>query len=123
MSSHSLPTMMDLYVYYKVREQDAAALAPRVRAMQAALAREGAAVQPNFQLNFQLKRRPETRDGMQTWMEVYPVVDGAFLARLDDAAAQAGLAGLIAGPRRAEVFVDLPTELLIDPDRESTPCA
>jgi hypothetical protein len=27
--------MIDLYVYYKVRELDAAALAPRVRALQA----------------------------------------------------------------------------------------
>ena len=103
--------MMDLYVYYKVRELDAAALAPRVRAMQAALAREGAAAQ--------LKCRPEAKDGMQTWMEVYPGVDQAFLARLDAAAAQAGLAGLITGPRRAEVFVDLP----IDLDGEPKQCA
>jgi hypothetical protein len=93
--------MMDLYVYYKVRELDAAALAPRVRAMQAALAREGAASQ--------LMRRPEVKDGMQTWMEVYPGVDDRFQARLDETAAQAGLSDLIAGPRRAEVFVDLDT--------------
>jgi hypothetical protein len=113
MRSDPVPMMMDLYVYYKVREQDAAALAPRVRAMQAALAREGAAVQPDAQLSFQLKRRPETKDGMQTWMEVYPGVGQAFQAQLDAAAAQAGLADLIAGPRRAEVFVDL----------EPQPCA
>jgi hypothetical protein len=113
MFSDSVPTMMDLYVYYKVRELDAAALAPRVRAMQAALARESAAVQLSFQLSFQLKRRPESKEGMQTWMEVYPGVDQAFQARLDDAAAQAGLSALIAGPRRAEVFVDM----------ESPPCA
>jgi hypothetical protein len=99
--------MMDLYVYYKVRELDAAALAPRVRAMQAALAREGIAVQ--------LKRRPESKDGMQTWMEVYPDVDQGFQARLDDAAAQAGLTGLIDGPRRAEIFIDL--------NGEPMPCA
>jgi hypothetical protein len=109
MSFDSVPTMMDLYVYYKVRELDVAALAPRVRAMQAALAREGA------QLNVQLKRRPESKDGMQTWMEVYTGVDQAFQARLDEAAAQAGLSGLIAGSRRAEVFVDL--------DGEPKPCA
>jgi hypothetical protein len=103
--------MMDLYVYYKVRESNAAALAPRVRAMQAALAREGFAVQ--------LKRRPASKDGMQTWMEVYTGVDRAFEARVDDAAAHAGLSGLIDGPRRAEVFVDL----LIDLDGEPAPCA
>jgi hypothetical protein len=111
MSFDSVPAMMDLYVYYKVRESDAADLAPRVRAMQAALAREG--------IRTQLKRRPETKDGMQTWMEVYPGAGEAFQARLDDAAAQAGLSTLIAGPRRAEVFIDLPTVL----DGESAPCA
>jgi hypothetical protein len=54
---------------------------------------------------------------MQTWMEVYPGVDAAFQARLDEAAAQAGLSALIAGPRRAEVFIDLP------PNMEAGPCA
>jgi len=96
--------MIDLYVYYKVREQDSAALEPRVRALQAALAaRHGVAPQ--------LKRRPETRDGLQTWMEVYPSAGDAFGAALDAAARDAGLDALIAGPRRAEVFMDL------------TPCA
>jgi hypothetical protein len=100
--------MMDLYVYYKVREQDAVALAPRVRAMQEALgASHGVARQ--------LKRRPEARDGMQTWMEVYPGVLDAFADALERAAAQAGFDGLIAGPRRAEVFVDL--------EPEPSPCA
>jgi hypothetical protein len=96
--------MIDLYVYYKVREQDAAALEPRVRAFQAALARRHGIVP-------QLKRRPEIRDGLQTWMEVYPATDDAFGAAVAAAALDAGLASLIAGPRRAEVFMDL------------TPCA
>jgi hypothetical protein len=96
--------MIDLYVYYKVRSADAAALAPRIRALQAQLA--GAhGVMP------QLKRRPGGGDGLQTWMEVYPAVDDAFPRALDDAAAAAVLDGLIDGPRRAEVFMDL------------TPCA
>jgi len=96
--------MIDLYVYYKVRELDAAALAPRVRAMQAALAAShGVAVQ--------LKRRPDGKDGMQTWMEVYPGAADTFADTVDSAAACAGLADLISGPRRAEVFVDLTPEL------------
>src|SRR5437868_1499953 len=102
MSCDPVPTMIDLYVYYKVRESDASALAPRVHAMQAALSRECMSVQ--------LKRRPDSKDGMQTWMEVYPGVDAAFQARLEEAAAQAGLSALIAGPRRAEVFIDLPMD-------------
>jgi hypothetical protein len=100
--------MMDLYVYYKVRESDATTLAPRVRAMQAALAaRDGVAAQ--------LKRRPESKDGMQTWMEVYPGVAEDFHGRLAQAEARAGLLELIDGPRRAEVFIDL--------DVEAAPCA
>jgi hypothetical protein len=95
--------MMDLYVYYKVREQDAAALAPRVRAMQAALA-------ASHGVALRLMRRPETRDGLQTWMEVYPGVPDGFADELERAAAQAGFDGLISGPRRAEVFVDLTPE-------------
>lgn len=104
--------MIDLYVYYKVHARDAAALAPRVRAMQAALAaRCGAAPQ--------LKRRPELRDGLQTWMEIYAGVDAAFGAELERACA--GLDGLTAGPRRAEVFIDLVSTELTSTD--STPCA
>jgi hypothetical protein len=100
--------MIDLYVYYKVRELDAEALAPRVRAMQAALAaRHGVA--------HQLKRRPASSDGLQTWMEVYPGVAGGFPEVLAQAALDAGLVGLTSGPRRNEVFVDLTPE--------ATPCA
>lgn len=93
--------MIDLYVYYKVRAQDAAALAPRVRALQAAVAdgHKGAA---------QLKRRPEAQpDGVQTWMEVYPGVADTFPSVLETAAADARFDALLAGPRRAEIFVDL----------------
>jgi len=96
--------MIDLYVYYKVHERDAAALAPRVRALQAQVAQQHG-VRP------QLKRRPEARDGLQTWMEVYPGVGADFPAWLDTAANGADIAALIAGPRRAEIFTDL------------TPCA
>lgn len=91
--------MIDLYVYYKVRAEHAAHLDPLVRAMQARLARDaGVAVQ--------LKRRPEARDGLQTWMEVYPGVADTFPALLETAAADAGLAPLTEGPRRTEVFVE-----------------
>lgn len=92
--------MTDLYVYYKVREEDAPALAPRVRAMQAALDGHGGAL---------LQRRPEARDGLQTWMEVYPGVDAGFDAVLERAVVDAGLLDAIQGPRRAEVFINLLT--------------
>lgn len=42
-------------------------------------------------------------------MEVYPAVGGdAFLATLDAAVAQAGLARWISGPRHVEIFEDVP---------------
>ncbi|MDL2355792.1 MAG: DUF4936 family protein [Pseudomonadota bacterium] len=89
--------MHDLYIYYQVREQDAAALAARVRAMQARL---GAG---------QLKRRPHATDGLQTWMEIYPATPGGFDAALAAAVHHAALAELTAGARHTEIFTDLPT--------------
>lgn len=93
---------MDFYVYYKVQDAVAADLQAAVFAMQAALA--GAhGVAP------QLKRRPTTADGVQTWMEVYPgVAQPGFAQALDAAVAQAGLPNWISGPRHVEIFEDLP---------------
>ncbi|MBA5604090.1 DUF4936 family protein [Duganella sp. FT3S] len=92
--------MRDLYIYYQVREADAPALLPRVSAMQAALAhQQGVAGQ--------LKRRPEARDGLQTWMEVYPSTGEGFSAALAAAVEQAGVPALIAGARHVEVFMDM----------------
>jgi hypothetical protein len=95
---------MDLYIYYKVKEADAASLQAAVVSMQTTLAqRAGVAGQ--------LKRRPESRDGLQTWMEVYSAAPEQFAAELDNAAAAAGLSRWISGARHSEVFMDI------------TPCA
>ena len=91
--------MIDLYVYYKVRDEDAAALAPLVCALQARVIQPGAA---------RLLRRPESHDGVQTWMEVYPDVPDTFAAALEAAASEAGFGQLVQGPRRVEVFVEFP---------------
>ena len=92
-------SMVDLYVYYKVRDEHAAALLPLVRALQARVAGPGAA---------RLQRRPGNKDGLQTWMEVYPDVPLDFAAGLEKAAASAGLEGLVKGPRHVEVFTEIP---------------
>jgi len=93
--------MIDLYVYYKVRSVDAPRLAALVRAMQEGLAtHEG--------VRGQLKRRPEEKDGLQTWMEIYPDVADGVADLVARAALKAGFEGLIEGPRRAEIFTDLP---------------
>jgi hypothetical protein len=94
--------MNDLYIYYQVRNEDAAAMSSRVRAMQARLGlAHGVAGQ--------LKRRPEENDGLQTWMEIYPDTKAGFEAALAAAVAQAALAQLTAGERHTEIFTDLPT--------------
>ena len=91
--------MIDLYIYYQVREENAAALQALVTALQAQLA-------AGHGVAGQLKRRPETRDGMQTWMEVYPATPAGFAAALELAAHDAALAALTAGPRHTEIFVN-----------------
>jgi hypothetical protein len=92
---------MDLYVYYRVRDEDADRLLPRVRALQAELA-AAHGVAP------QLKRRPGSTDGVQTWMEVYPATAAGFADTLAQAVVAADLGALLAGPRHTEVFTDIP---------------
>jgi hypothetical protein len=94
--------MNDLYIYYQVRNEDAAVMSSRVRAMQARLGLEHGVAG-------QLKRRPEVKDGLQTWMEIYPDTEAGFEAALAAAVAQAALAQLTAGKRHTEIFTDLPT--------------
>lgn len=69
--------MIDLYVYYKVREEHAERLAGLVCAFQARMLQANAA---------RLLRRPESKDGLQTWMEVYPDVPENFAEALETAA-------------------------------------
>jgi len=92
--------MGDLYIYYRVRDGDAAALAARVFAMQARLASE-------HEVTAQLKRRPGSADGLQTWMEIYIGTGRAFDAALDAAVQEAALSDLISGERHTEVFTDI----------------
>ena len=91
--------MIDLYVYYKVRDEHAERLAPLVCSFQARMIQAGAA---------RLLRRPDSKDGLQTWMEVYPDVPETFAAELEAAARNAGFDDLIDGPRKVEVFVEFP---------------
>jgi hypothetical protein len=94
--------MADLFIYYRVPDGHAARLAPRVRAMQASLAAA-------LGVAGQLKRRPESADGQQTWMEIYPATGPGFDAALAAAVNAAALSELIAGTRHTEVFTDIST--------------
>ena len=94
--------MKDLYIYYRVRSDDASKLQATVRALQQSLSRE-------YGIATALKRRPEERQGLHTWMEIYLAVPDGFEARLGQAIDQAGLAALIEGERNMEYFLDCST--------------
>ena len=91
---------MDLYIYYRVRGENAAALHARIEPMQKRLSREHGIVTG-------LKRRPEEKDGRQTWMEIYQAVPTDFEATLERAVSREDLNALIDGPRNTEYFVDV----------------
>ena len=97
--------MRELFVYYRVRLADAAALSRAAQTMQAQLRAR------HPELIVRLMRRPDAEDGHQTWMESYaadparaPQGIGAELQAAIDAAATA-LQPWLAGPRHTEVFI------------------
>jgi hypothetical protein len=89
---------MDLYIYYRVAEAQAAALLPQVRPCRPHWAPKAYSA---------LKRRPDSKDGLQTWMEVYGGCAPAFETELAQAVVAADLAQWIDGARHTEVFVDI----------------
>lgn len=91
---------MDLYIYYRVRSENAAELCRRVQGAQQRLVRE-------YGIVTGLKRRPEVKEGRQTWMEIYQDVPDGFAAVLERAIDQAGVAALIEGQRNIEYFLDV----------------
>lgn len=94
--------MRELFVYYRVRSNDAPALKAAVRDMQARLRAEHPA------LTARLLRRPDENGGLQTWMETYSATRiGGVTPELQthiEAQAQA-LSPLIDGPRHTEAFI------------------
>jgi hypothetical protein len=89
-----------LFIYYRVASSQAAAARLAVEALQSRL-REAL---PGLQT--QLLRRPEEKDGQQTWMEIYSHPQGVSLQAQDQIEAAAReLRGLGPGPRHVEVFV------------------
>ena len=96
---------LELYVYYRSRPEDAAALGEAVRAMQRALASDWPGLLTRW------LRRPELREGSVTWMEVYALPAGlsgealeAVVAAIDAAAVR--LSPWQVGDRKVERFLD-----------------
>ena len=97
--------MRELFVYYRVRAEDAEAALVLVHGLQAHLM----ATHPG--LAARLLRRPEEAGGMQTWMETYAIdprhAPGGISDELQAAieTESAALLPLLDGPRHTEVFV------------------
>ena len=70
--------MTDIFVYYRVREENASELRARVLSMQAGLA-------ARFRVAASLKRRSDEPGGSQTWMEIYAAAPAGFLPALHHA--------------------------------------
>lgn len=96
---------MDYYIYYRVRAEHGMQLLPRVQALQQDLA-------GRFGLAPLLRRRPEERDGLQTWMEVYAAVPAAecqqFEGALAETSARFDVMALTEGQRHLECFTEFP---------------
>jgi hypothetical protein len=88
----------DLFVYYKAQAGDAAAIAAHVSRLQAGLG-----------LPASLHRRPEEKEGLHTWMEVYRAIPEDFAARLTAVVDGDELASLIVGERHYEFFLEVAT--------------
>lgn len=88
---------MDYYVYYQVRDMDVQSLRDKVLQMQGAL-------QQHYRITTALKRRPDSHDGRQTWMEVYLAVPDGFDAALFAASDAAQITPYIDGERHLERF-------------------
>ena len=91
----------ELFIYYRALPEHAAALTEAAHRMQGALC----VAQPG--LAARLLYRPEPRDGLQTWMEVYVLpaeADAMQTAAAIEHAANAALAPWLASARHVEHF-------------------
>lgn len=92
----------DLFIYYRVPAGHTVTMQKKVAAMQAAL-------QKHWPVATALKRRPELKEGCETWMEIYGQIPQDFPAALEFAVHDAGLLALTEGERHVETFFDIPT--------------
>ncbi|MCK9509472.1 MAG: DUF4936 family protein [Pigmentiphaga sp.] len=93
-----------VYIYYKLADaHQEAALAPAQDVLRAGASHARRVL---------LQRRPDSKEGIATWMEVYEDVTDvpALLQALDQAVARNQLDSYLASPRLAEQFVPLTSD-------------
>ena|SRR2546423_11259026 len=97
--------MRELFIYYRIRVDEARAARDAVQAMQALLMRR----HPG--LTARLLRRPDEHDQQQTWMEIYALQRDGETAGVtprieaDIADAATALAPFTVGTRHTEAFI------------------
>jgi len=92
----------DLFIYYRVPVVHAEKMRKKVTVMQAGLHEQ-------WSVAVALKRRPELKDGFETWMEIYSQIPEDFPVALESAVQNAGLLTLTEGGRHIETFIDIST--------------
>lgn len=90
----------DLFIYYHVPVAHAAKMQKKIHTLQATLREQ-------WPVSTALKRRPELKDGCETWMEIYTQVPEDFPTALEAAVYQAQVLALTEGQRHIETFVDI----------------
>lgn len=98
---HANPAGHELFIYYRAQPTDAQRLADAVLEMQRQLCRACPGMRAR------LLGRPELRDGLNTWMEIYALPEGVDPVQVGAAVERAAqvLSDWIVGTRRVEHFV------------------
>jgi hypothetical protein len=91
---------MDLYIYYKARIEHSNSLQLAALSMQSAVASK-------LNIATALKRRPDAKDGLHTWMEVYLDVPTDVETHLTYSLSQTNLSAIIEGGRHTEYFLNV----------------
>lgn len=90
---------MHCYVYFKAAAEDEQHIRQCFARLRLSLEKIG------FNVRFQ--RRPEVKDGLQTWMEVYENVPDHFEELIAAVVAESGLNEYIVGARYYERFLEI----------------
>ncbi|MBC3879989.1 DUF4936 family protein [Undibacterium sp. LX40W] len=88
---------MDCYVYYKAKVEHEQEVIGCFQRLRSSLERKG--ISPILQ------RRPESKDLMYTWMEIYHDIPSNFETIIEAGVAESGVMTFVVGTRHAEHFV------------------
>lgn len=90
---------MHCYVYFK-------SLVKHEEQVQSCFAKLSQSI-ANMGFSVQFQRRPETKDGLQTWMEIYSNVPDHFDQMIAAVVSESGLQAFVVGARHHEYFIEV----------------